>query len=295
MGVPTIRIGETYGPYRCRVDDDAPAAYALATNDPNGIYLRERLVPPVYTVALIHGAHAASLRSVEPGAIVDARVSVHAEHDIRLWAPVVPGTKVDVTATTQSARQTPAGPFVTQQILVTDEQGNVLVEHLWSSIHVGGRIEHDLGPPPADHTFPASARARRIGVHTVDLTHDQTFRYAGASTDNVAHSLDDEAARAEGFPGKILQGLCTFAMCSGAVVRIAGHGDPRRLRRLAGRFSSPVFPPGQLVVEVYDAGRSDDGGNVVAFEASANGVTVLQHGRAEFCPDDQTIGAGSVS
>jgi acyl dehydratase len=295
MGEPTIRIGQTYGPYRRRIDEDAPAAYALATNDPNDIYLRDRIVPPVYTVALIHSAHSASLGSVEPGAIAGARVSVHAEHDIRLWAPVVPGTNVNVKAVTQSARQTSAGTVVTQQILVTDEQDNVLVEHLWSSIHVGGRIERDLGAPPADHAFPASARAGRIGVHTVDVTRDQTFRYAGASSDNVAHSLDDQAARAEGFPGKILQGLCTFAMCSGAVVRIAGHGDPRRLRRLAGRFSSPVFPPCQLVVEIFAAGRADDGGNVVAFEASANGVTVLQHGRAELRPDDSMPGAGSVS
>ena len=94
--------------------------------------------------------------------------------------------------------------------------------------------------------------------------------------------VDDEAARRAGFPSKFLQGLCTFAMCSGAVVKIAADGDPARVRRLACRFASPVFPRSELVVELYDAGTTEDGElSCVAFEASSAGETVIKHGRAE--------------
>ncbi len=282
MTRPTIHLGETYTRYEGRIDADAAVAYALATNDPNDVHIRDDAVPPLFTVSLIQPAFLeASRRSADPGAIKGARGGVHAEHELRFWNPVRPGMAVQWQASTHSARQTPAGAIVTLRFLVSDLEGTPLVEHLWSSIHVGGVIEGDLGSPPADHTFPDAARQRLLGTHAVDVTRDQPFRYAGVSGDHVAHSMDDEAARREGYPRKILQGLCTLAMCSGAVVKVGMGGDPAPLRRLAARFSAPVFPGQQLAVSVYDAGRTDDGARALAFEAVSNGVTVVRHGRAE--------------
>jgi acyl dehydratase len=128
---------------------------------------------------------------------------------------------------------------------------------------------------------PDDARSRPIGSHTFDVTGDQSFRYAGASTDHALIHIDDEAARRAGFPSKFLQGLCTFAMCSGAVVKIAADGEPERVRRLACRFAAPVFPRHDLVVEVFDAGTTDAGDRCVAFEAASSRATVIKHGRAE--------------
>jgi acyl dehydratase len=142
-------------------------------------------------------------------------------------------------------------------------------------------IDAQLGPSLREHAFPDDARTRPLGSHTFDVTGDQTFRY-GASTDHAPMHIDDEAARQAGFPSKFLQGLCTFAMCSGAVVKIAADGDPARVRRLACRFASPVFPRSSLLVELFDAGATVDGGlRSVAFEATSAGTTVIKHGRAE--------------
>ena len=171
--------------------------------------------------------------------------------------------------------------MVTQRVLVSDEHDAPLVEHFWSTLYLGGTIRTEAGPDLADHTFPESARERPIGSHVFAVSGDQTFRYAGASTDHAPMHIDDEAARRVGFPGKFLQGLCTFAMCSGAVVKVGAHGDPTRLRRLACRFSSPVFPRQELTVDVYDAGETADGGRALAFEASSAGTMVIKHGRAE--------------
>jgi acyl dehydratase len=286
MKRPTIRVGTTYERYEGRIDEDAALAYALATNEPNDIYLGGGAVPPLFTASLIRPAFGdAARRSVDPGAITGARGDVHGGHDIYFANPVRPGMAVHWRVTTHSAKQTPAGVMVIQRILVSDAQGVPLVEHFWTSFHIGGIVREDLGPDLAAHLFPAEARQRPLGVHTVELTADQTFRYAGASGDRVDHSVDDEAARREGFPGKIVQGLCTFAMCSGAVVHIGTDGDPRTLRRLVGRFSSSMFPRQRLTVAVYDAGRTEDGGRALAFEATSNGVTVIKHGRAELRPD----------
>ena len=93
--------------------------------------------------------------------------------------------------------------------------------------------------------------------------------------------LDDEAARRAGFPSKFMQGLCTFAMCGGRRREGVRSGDARGIRRLACRFSAPVFPGNDLQLEVYDIGRGEDGTHSYAFEATSAGVFVIKHGRAD--------------
>jgi acyl dehydratase len=62
--------------------------------------------------------------------------------------------------------------------------------------------------------------------------------YAAASGDFNPIHIDPRMARAAGFQGTILQGMCTFAWAAEACV--AYLGDPARLRRLRVRFSRPV-------------------------------------------------------
>jgi acyl dehydratase len=207
---------------------------------------------------------------------------VHGEHDVYFHAPLQPESTVRLEVTPHSTHQTPAGLLLTQRILVSDTEGNPLVEHLWSSLYVGGATESLGGPTLPDHRFPEAARRRGIGSETIDIALDQSFRYAGVTDDRVPHSLDDEAARREGFPFKILQGMCTMSMCAGAVVRVAGEGNPLALRRLAARFAAPVHPKHQLVVEVFDVESTSEVYRAVAFEARSGGVTCIRHGRAEF-------------
>ncbi len=282
MAAPSIHVGIPYTRYEGYVDPDAAIAYALATNDADEAYLRGTVVPPLFTVSLIHPAFTeTSRRGTDDGAISGATGAVHAQHDVHVLGLVRPGMAVVWQAHTYCARQTPAGALVVQRIDVSDSDGRPLVAHYWSSLHTGGRIEAPVGPDLPDHVFPPAARDRPLATRTIEVSVDQGFRYAGASGDRNPHCVDDEAARREGLPGKILQGLCTLGLCSGAVVDVGAKGKPERVRRIAGRFSAPVFPRQALTVEVFDAGRTPGGDEVLAFEAFAGGVTVVSHGRAE--------------
>ena len=69
----------------------------------------------------------------------------------------------------------------------------------------------------------------------------QTQRYADASDDHDAYTLDEKVARSMGFPTLLVHGMCTFAFAARALVECACGGAPRRLRRLAVRLSRPVF------------------------------------------------------
>ena len=139
------------------------------------------------------------------------------------------------------------------------------------------------GPEKPDHAFPEDVRAKKVGELTVHVDDDQTYRYRDASGDTMPIHVDDAFAKSVGLPGIIAHGLCTMAMCSQAVVKTVAEGDPSRLRRLAVRFSKPVFPGNDVVTTIYDAGERD-GRRAYAFEATSNGDVVIKDGLAEVEP-----------
>lgn len=276
---------DLYRPLRTfegRVDPDASAAFALAANDHNPRYQEGTAVPPLFTGALVLDAQAEALGSgIGHDAVSGYRLSVHGEHDVYFRRPVRPGMELRWSGCTYSARQSKGGVLSAQRIGVTDADGTLLVEHLWSTFFAGGRLEREYGPSLPDHSFPEESRDRLVGEKALVVDRDQSFRYAGVSGDHIGHAVDDVVARSEGYPGKIIQGMCSFAMASGAVVDLAGAGDPERLLRLAVRFARPVRPGSELVIRVYDAGCA---GRAFVFEAEQDGEVVLKHGRAEVRP-----------
>ncbi len=282
MAEPQIHVGKTFSTQHDWVDGDATAAFAVSYNDPNPVYLAREAVPPVYVVThLLRGLHEANQGAEDPGAVTGTTGGVHAQHDIYFHRPIEIGTPIQWNASVHSYTQTKAGVLSAIRFLVTDPDGTPLVEHFWTSMRISGRIAADVGPQLAPHTFPDGARERPVGSFTYDIPFDQSFRYAGASHDHAPMHINDKHAQTAGFPSKFLQGLCTFSMCSGAVVKLAAGGDPNRLRRFAGRFASPVYPNNQLEVQVFDGGTNDAGNAIVAFEAVSAGVAVMKHGWAE--------------
>lgn len=270
--------------HRGWVDEDAVAAFALATNDPNPRYLAGEAVPPLFTAGLILGAHQeAAHRAMELTAVSGFTGSVHGQHDVHFHGPIRPGTELGWRAGFHGAVQTRGGVLVTIRVEVADVDGPV-VEHYWSNLFTGGTIERDLGEPAPGHSFPEPARDHPVASRPVRIDRDQAFRYAGVSGDHAGHALDDSVARSEGYPGKILQGMCTLALCSGAVVDAVAGADPGRLLRFAGRLAAPTFPRRDLTLRLYDAGITAAGDRALAFEAVQDGVTVVRHGRAEVRP-----------
>lgn len=280
MTDPKVAVGSTFGPVEAEIAADETIIYARATNDTNVEHLEGRLTPPVFTVKTIFPLYMESATSIPQGAVRNARGGVHGSHDLYLHRPLVPGTKVVVTADTAHASNAGSGAQVSQHLVVADEAGEAYVEHYWTTFYMGGEVDPD-GPPLAGHLTPDGAKDHPIGTWTTEVSDAHGPFYAAASGDHAPMHVDPEAAQRMGYPGRFMQGLCTFAMCSNAVVAVAAGGDATTLRRLAARFSSPVFPPADLTVTLYDAGTASSGRRAVAFEATSNGTTVVKHGWAE--------------
>ncbi len=247
------------------VTEDALRAYAAATDDvPGG---------PVFAIVPAWETIAPASRSV---ASDEARKRVvHYEHDIVLHRPIEPGVTVVSCATPVALLPRPNGTSLVIHVETRDEDGTPVNEQYVTEFFRGIVAEESIGERAPDHrliedgTDPLATVAYRIAE-------DQPDRYAAASGDDFAIHLDDDFARAVGLPGRIVHGLCTMAFAARAVLEVAAVDDPRRVRRVAVRFSAPLFPGDTVTSRVW---RTDGG---YSFESlGGDGKPVLKDGLLE--------------
>jgi acyl dehydratase len=282
MALPLEKLGKEYDPKVEVVDPDRAKAYAAATNDDNPAYTSGKYAPPVFGVVPTWGSMLDVVADVVPA---DALMMiVHGEQDMHFHQPLVPGMKLHTVTSPFAYRVGGTGARCTLKVEARTGSGDpVLTEYV--TMFVRGLSDGEGGgPDKPDHRFPAEARENPLGELSIHVDDDQTFRYRDASGDEMPIHIDENFAKAVGLPGIIAHGLCTMAMCSQAVVKLAADGDPGRLRRLAVRFSNNVFPGSDVVTTLFDAGTTDEGRQSVAFEAKSADQTVIKNGRAEIDP-----------
>ena len=281
MALPLEKLGTTYDATVEVIDPERAKAYAAATNDPNPLYADGTYAPPVFGVVPTWAAMGLAVADVVPG---DALMMiVHGEQDMHFHQPLLPGTKLTTTATAHSVRVGSSGTRYTIEVESKGDAGEpVLTEYV--TMFIRGMSDGESGGPDKPSHEIDLASATEVGTFSVHVDDDQTYRYKEASGDNMPIHVDDAFAKQVGLPGIIAHGLCTMAMCSQAVVQLAADGDPGRIKRLAVRFASNVFPGSDVETTVY-AVAPDEAGNVTyAFEATSNGATVIKNGLAEVAP-----------
>ena len=110
---------------------------------------------------------------------------------------------------------------------------------------------------------------------------DQTYIYAEGSGDHNPIHIDNDFAKSVGFPGIILQGLCTMAFSSKATYDELAGGDSTRIKRIKVRFSKPVFPGDTVTTEGWLIEKKDDV-TVYGYEVkNQNGEQVIKNGLVE--------------
>jgi acyl dehydratase len=258
-------IGRAGDEIQYEVTEAALRKYADATDDvPGG---------PVFAIVPASPAVAAASHTV---ASEDARKRiVHYEQDFVLHRPLEAGTTVVSRATPVALLARPNGSSLVIHVATRDEHGELLNEQYVTEFFRGVEAPETIGERAPDHGLESDGDPLAEVVYPI--ADDQTVRYADASGDHFAIHLDDEFARSVGLPGRIVHGLCTMAFTGRAVLEAAGVDDPRAIRRLAVRFSAPLFPGDRLTTRVWHLGDSSYG-----FEAAgSDGTPVIKDGRAE--------------
>lgn len=279
MALPLDKLGTAYPPRTEVVDPDRAVAYADATNDPNDAYRSGPYAPPVFVVVPTWEAIGVAVADIVPPEAL--MMIVHGEQDIHLHQPLLKGARLTTSATSRAVRVSGSGTRCTVEVTSTDDAGApVVTQHVTMFIR-GMSDGEGAGPEKLGHDLPEEARSNVVGDHTVHVDEDQTFRYRDASGDQMPIHVDEGFAKAVGLPGIIAHGLCTMAMTSQSVLALTADGDPARLKRLAVRFASNVFPGNDITTTVFDAGVDAAGRRLHPFEATSAGAVVIKHGWAE--------------
>lgn len=209
------------------------------------------------------------------------RGAVHVLQDSHFHRPVRAGEKLRTSARIAQVRQTRVGALVTSRVETRSVGDDTPVVTTWTAaMFLKETVD---GTPQAGEEPPALREDAGVTAVPLRQTFIQTepglaHRYTECSSVwNPIHT-ERAAARAIGLPGIILHGTATWALAGQALIHAVGGGDPRRLRRLAGRFKGMVFPGDRLEL---DHGEDAPGHWQFAVR-TPRGDLAITHGVAEF-------------
>ena len=264
VGFDLAAIGRAGSGYPYDVTEAAMQSYAAATDDVAG--------GPVFAIVPVWNAIAPASEAVASGDV--RRFVVHYEQDMLLHRPLEAGMRVLSRATPVAVLPRPNGTSLVVKTETRAEDGELVNEQYVTEFFRGVQTDEGVGERAPAHRLEADSDP--VAEVTYLVAEDQTARYAAASGDNFAIHLDDEFARGVGLPGRIVHGLCTMAFAGRAVLEAAAIEDPRAVKRIAVRFSAPLFPGETVTTRIWN----DDG--AFGFESvNPQGTAVLKDGRLE--------------
>lgn len=176
---------------------------------------------------------------------------VHAAQDSFFHRPIRPGDELETRGTIAAVRPTRAGALALSKLETIDvTTGEPVVTSWTTSIYRGVGVS---GPAMVLEDAPAVAGNGddgELGTSVaIAIAREMPHVYTEcASIWNPIHT-ERAVAIAAGLPDIILHGTATWALAGREIVRLYCDGDPRRLRRLHGRFRAMVIPGTEISFE----------------------------------------------
>lgn len=191
---------------------------------------------------------------------IDYSMIVHGEQRLTVHKPLAPTGRMVSTSRLLSVvdKGKEKGALLNVESTVADADSGAL--HATVTMTLFCRGDGGFGGPVTGD-LPLHARPDR--PHDLEASlptlPQQAALYRLLGDRNPLH-IDPEVARAVGFPGPILHGLCTYGIACRAIIRACCDDDPARIERFDVRFSSPVYPGETVTTRIWR-----DGGDL-AFE-----------------------------
>lgn len=213
----------------------------------------------------------------DPGSGIDYVRIVHGEQDIVIHQPLP--LEGEVHATTRVTRVTDKGPgkgaTIEQVRELRADTGELLatVRQVAFGRGEGGYSAQGGRSDDAPPALPATPERAADAEVTLSSYPQAALLYRLSGDYNPLHSDPAVAAKA-GFPRPILHGLCSYGMAAHAVLRQFANYESQRLKRMAVRFSSPVYPGEAITFQMWQG----DGGVHLRARVAARDVVVLNNG-----------------
>jgi acyl dehydratase len=245
--------------------------------DTTGTIVAHPLFPvcPEWPVVL-DGRNVEGYSTLTPG---EAARGVHATHDLEIHRPIEAGMELFTIATVVAIEARKPGAFQLTKLVTALDDGTPIATTWQGSLFRGVAVSGpdrvlESGPPQPD--IDALRRADEVIALPVAAGAAHVYTEC-ARIWNPIHT-DRAVALAAGLPDIILHGTATLALAVSAIVRHALGGEPRRVRRIAGRFGAMVPMPTTLGLHVERIGA-----NAAAFTVkTADGGAAIRDGLMTF-------------
>ena len=242
-------------------------------------FVYEKNLQAVPTMATVMGSPGIWWRDPRTGA--DPVKLVHGEQDVRLLKPLAPSGTLTARNRVVSLTDKGAGKGAIAVLLRTlvDEAGETVAEsrNVTFLRGDGGFSQADGVSDPGPESLPAVPERVADLVVSYETRPETALIYRLSGDVNPLHADPAIAAKA-GFERPILHGLCTYGMAARAVIEKVLDNDAARFKRLAVRFTSPVYPGETVRYELWR-----ESATLLRLRASvdARNVVVLNNGLVE--------------
>jgi acyl dehydratase len=252
MPLSTAMVGQQTQPFVHPVDARWLMAYAAGIEDRAPAYLDTAAAPiaahPAFPVCLEWPAilGCAQLPGAETSSAPERARSVHANHDLHLHRPIRAGDVLSTTATVLGVRMIKPGAAQTTRLDTVDADGNLVCRTYQLGISRGVEISGDPAESEAVPELPVAPSLQDSGgPESIEMPVARGAAHIYTECARIWNPIhtDRAVALAAGLPDIILHGTATMAMAVSRIVERVLEGDPTRVRRLGGRFSSMVFMP----------------------------------------------------
>ena len=206
---------------------------------------------------------------------------VHFTEEMEFSRPIVPGDKLTITGETVDLRAHRAGTYIQTRYTGIDANGeHVFTQHtggMLRDVRCSGDIEdyqpRGIGSSVSDQPI----RTLKIPIHAM-----AAHIYDGcADIHNPIHT-SRAFALGVGLPDIILHGTATLAYAIKDITNTEGKGDPRAVKSLYASFTSMVFMPSEVELQVLGFEESDDTNSVYFQVIAADGKKAVRDGCITF-------------
>ena len=280
MALNRACLGKEYEPQTFEVTAEHTKKYALSYNEDNPWFLDESreggiIAPPLFGVVYSGPSVAKAMFDQELN--VNFAYLVHGEQDMYFLRIVRPGDKITSVSWVAGIEEKATGEILRVGVRSWNQNGDdVLFAYYSFFIRDPEKKKEKKEEKKESPSFPEPEHVQKMEVKK-----DQSLIYAEASGDHNPIHVNEEFAKSVGFKGVILQGLCTMAFTSKAVIDSYLDRDPTRLRRLKVRFSKPVYMGDVIETRMWTAGEAGPRKIIHYYSVNQDEVPVILNGVAE--------------
>ncbi|WP_241021623.1 MaoC/PaaZ C-terminal domain-containing protein [Burkholderia sp. Ac-20353] len=214
-------------------------------------YVYEEALSALPTMAVVLGYPGFWIRRPETG--IDWRAVLHVEQKLVVHRPIrAEGTVVGRTRVVGLYDRGPdRGAVLTTSRDIIDADTGTPIASVTSTelCRSDGGWGGPAFPRVEREPMPTEDAHRKIPLRVAPNT---ALIYRLSGDDNPLH-VDPAVAATMGYERPILHGLCSFGMAGHALVRAIAGNDPGSVREMRVRFTAPVYPGDDLMLDLWQS------------------------------------------